>query len=192
MTDTDLYLRINEIKNYVYCPRISYYALCMGIDRETDLSKGGIAEEQITKKRMGRRKGALHAVHEGVRHFDVPLVSHFYRLVGRLDELIETPKGVYLVDYKDTERDYGYWALQMSAYRQAAEEMGYNVLGCYVYLISSKTYNEIKLKPGDTAKLKTTAAALYAFVETEVCPPPVKQIGKCRVCQYAQFCNDVF
>lgn len=191
MIDPDHYLRINEIKNYLYCARISFYTLCMGIDRETDLSRGGIAEEQATKKRMQRRKGAIHAVQSGVRQFDVTLTTHRYRLVGRLDEMIETDTGVYLVDYKDTQVDYGYWTLQMAAYACAAEEMGYNVLGCYVYAIPKRAYEEVSIRPAHRTRLGEIINALYEFLQTESCPPPVNQIGKCRVCQYARFCNDV-
>jgi CRISPR/Cas system-associated exonuclease Cas4 (RecB family) len=116
MTETDAYLRINEIKNMIYCPRISYYALCLGLDRETGLSRMGIAAEAEVKGRMRRRKHALHAVVDGERYFDVLLVSHVARLIGRIDELVATDAGVYLVDYKDTERDYGYWRAQLCAY----------------------------------------------------------------------------
>src|SRR5579871_6411125 len=81
--DTTHYLRINELKNYTYCPRISFYALCLGIDRETGLSRAGIDAEAETKVRMKRRKQALHSVKEGERHFDVTVYSHTLQLVGR-------------------------------------------------------------------------------------------------------------
>ena len=100
------YLRINELKNYAYCPRISFYTLCLGIDRETGLSKMGIEAEAEVKTRMKRRKHALHAVVDGQRHFDVTVFSHTYRIVGRLDEVVEAADGIYLIDYKDTDRDY--------------------------------------------------------------------------------------
>jgi CRISPR-associated exonuclease Cas4 len=192
MTETDGYLRVNELKNALYCPRISYYTLCLNIDRETDLSKGGIREEQTTKHRMKRRKGALHAVHEGERHFDVALVSHSHKFVGRLDEMVETERGVYLIDYKDAERDYGYRAMQMLAYKVAAEEMGWTVLGCYIYAIPTQTYEEIAFKRAGLAQLEQLLQMLHAMIEGEACPPPAKQLGKCQVCQYARFCNDVF
>jgi CRISPR-associated exonuclease Cas4 len=189
--NTETYLRINELKNFLYCPRISYYALCLRIDRETDLSRAGIVEEQVTKQRMQRRRQALHAVQDGTRHFDVSVVSHQYQVVGRLDEVVETSAGVYLVDYKDTERDYGYWSLQMLAYRLCMEEAGVNVIGVYIYTIPNRTYHEIQPKSADLRRLTQTLDSLQNMVNTEICPPPVDQIGKCRSCQYARFCNDV-
>jgi CRISPR-associated exonuclease Cas4 len=189
---TDTYLRINEIKNYLYCARTVYYALCLGIDRETDLSHAGIDAEHTTKQRMRRRKGALHAVHGGERRFDVPLVSERYRLVGRLDELVVTSEGVYLVDYKDTDRDYGYWRMQMLAYRLAVEESGAQVLGCYIYSIPAQEYQLVEFRAGDERKLLALIDAIQRMLVDEHCPPPVEQIGKCRSCQYANFCGDVF
>jgi CRISPR-associated exonuclease Cas4 len=185
-------LRINEIKNYLYCPRISYYTLCLDIDRETDLSRGGIREEARTKTRMQRRKGALHALLPGERHFDVPLENPALGLIGRLDELVETADGVVLIDYKDTAHDYGYWGVQMLAYRLCAEAMGWHVQGCALYIIPEKRYQELETKPKDEAKLRSILAALHTLVQDERCPPPVTQIGKCRSCQYSRFCNDIF
>jgi CRISPR-associated protein Cas4 len=190
--NTDHYLRINELKNYLYCPRISYYLLCLRLDRETDLSKAGQAAESTTKQRMKRRKQALHAVHAGERRFDVPLVSHRHAVLGRLDEMVVTDEGVYLVDYKDTDKDYGYWHVQMWAYRQAAQEMGYKVLGCYIYSIPKKAYQPLTFKAQHEQTFLRIRQQVADMVENERCPDPVDHIGKCRSCQYARFCNDVF
>jgi len=189
--DTDHYLRINEIKNYLYCPRISFYTLCLHIDRETDLSKGGIRAEQQIKDKMKRRKSALHAVHEGIRQYDVQLVSHRHRMIGRIDEIVETEAGIYLVDYKDTDRDYGYWQTQMAAYVLAAQETGAQVLGSYIYTIPTRKYQIVTIEPRDIQRLTQIIAALHNMTTSEICPPPVTQIGKCQSCQYQNFCADV-
>jgi CRISPR-associated protein Cas4 len=189
---TDDYLRINELKNYLYCARICYYGLCLRLDRETGLSTGGIRAEAETKQRMKRRKGALHAVHEGERAFDVPVVHHGLRVVGRLDEVVRTGAGVYLVDYKDTEKDYGYRAIQMLAYRLGMEAAGERVLGSYCYIIPQKEYVEVKPTARQRQQLDAAVAALQAMVRDEICPPATEQIGKCQVCQYSRFCNDIF
>lgn len=186
------YLRINEIKNYLYCGRISYYKLCLMLDIETDLSKGGIREEQIAKKQMKRRKNALHAVHAGTRHFDVDVAHHDMRYVGKLDEMVITDGGVYVVDYKDTDRDYGYWQVQMLAYQLATEAMGHTVLGCYVYIISKKEYKQITFKPKHHHQLTSILADLREMVVSERMPEATDHTGKCLSCQYARWCGDVF
>ncbi|MCS6837182.1 MAG: CRISPR-associated protein Cas4 [Anaerolineae bacterium] len=190
--NTDHYLRVNELKNYLYCPRTSYYSLCLSLERETDLSKAGHEAELTTKRQMKRRKRALHAVHEGDRVFDVALVSHVYEIVGRLDEMVVTEKGVYLIDYKDTDKDHGYWHVQMYAYQLAALEMGYNVLGCYVYSIPKKTYRALTFKAQHHQTFLRIRQELARMIADERCPQPIDHIGKCRVCQYVRFCNDVF
>lgn len=190
--DTSGYFRINEIKNYLYCPRIAFYTLCMGIDRETGLSRAGIEAEATTKVRIKRRRHAVHAAAEGVRHFDVLLASHRHQLVGRLDEIVETPEGVYLIDYKDTTKDFGYWSAQMYAYHLCAEEMGWRVLGSYIYSIPSRKYFAAKETAQHQKQLAVLLKDVQRMVADEICPPPSSVIGKCRVCQYARFCNDVF
>ena len=187
------YWRINELKNFLYCPRISYYTLCLRLDRETGLSRMGIEAEANTKDRMRRRKHALHAVVDGRRHLDVTVTSHDLRLVGKIDEVVETDDGVYLVDYKDTDKDFGYWRVQMCAYQRCAKELwSIPVLGCTIYSIPTQTYHAVKLNKKDNVKLERILEQLSETVNDERFPRPPKTAGKCRVCQYACFCNDVF
>jgi CRISPR-associated protein Cas4 len=189
--NTDNYIRVNDIKNAIYCPRISYYELCMRIDLETDLSKAGIREEQATKTKMKRRKQALHSVHQGERKFDVALVNHELKIVGRIDEIVSTEQGIYLVDYKDTDKDYGYWKLQLTAYQLCAKEMGYTVLGCYIYIIPKKSYKEVKPTSKDVEKLRELCLKVEEIVQEENFPPPNEIASKCYSCQYIRLCNDV-
>ncbi|MBN8593109.1 MAG: CRISPR-associated protein Cas4 [Anaerolineae bacterium] len=192
MSNTDDYLRINELKNYLYCPRISYYGLCLRLDRETHLSSGGIRAEASTKEKMKRRKGALHAIHAGEREFDVLVVHEGLRLIGRLDEVVRTAEGVYLVDYKDTDKDYGYWGVQMMAYRLGMEASGEQVLGSSIYSIPKQSYTEVKPTSRQRQQLEEAVQALAQMVAMERCPAATDHCGKCQSCQYARFCNDVF
>jgi CRISPR-associated protein Cas4 len=188
---TDHYLRINELKNAVYCLRIPFYTLCWSMDRDTKLARMGVEKEASVKQKMKRRKHALHTVHAGTRHFDVPVVYHELELVGRLDEIVETDAGLYLVDYKDTDRDYGYWKIQMAAYRLALEEAGETVQGCYVYTIPNQTYHDIRITKRERRKLAELAQQMHGLIASEICPPPTPHTGKCYSCQYANFCNDI-
>lgn len=191
LNPVDNYLRINEIKNYLYCPRIPFYTLCLEMDRETALSQLGIESESIAKKKMKRRKHALHAVHDGSRHFDVPVILDDYALIGRIDEVVETDAGCYIVDYKDTDRDYGYWKIQLYAYRLGIEAQGKMVLGCYIYTIPNQSYIEMKITQREAKKLDEIVQALRSVIETQICPDPTPHDRKCHTCQYACFCNDV-
>jgi CRISPR-associated protein Cas4 len=197
MSDTngnrDHYLRINEIKNYLYCARTAFYTLCMGLDRQTSLMQIGMEQEEATKQRMKRRKHALHAIHDGAeRHFSIPIYHDGLRIVGQLDEAVQVPDGLYLVDYKDQQQDMGYWRVQMLAYRLCVQSMGQTVLGCYVYTLGDQTYHEIKPTKRDEKKLRDTITALWGLIEQDVCPPPTTKHAKCRSCRYLRFCNDIF
>lgn len=190
--DTDHYLRINEIKNYIYCARIPYYRLCLGLDLETGLSRAGVTAEAETKTRMKRRKHALHSVKEGQRHFDVQLYSTTHQIIGRLDEIVETAGGLYLIDYKDAIRDHGYQEVQMGAYQRCAQEMlSQPVLGQYVYDIGAQRYVPIEVTAQTDRQLQRIVQDLHELIRREVCPPPTAHTGKCNVCQYSRFCNDV-
>ena len=190
--DTTAFLRINELKNALYCMRISYYALCLDLDRITRLAELGVEAEQETKHRMKRRKHALHSIVDGERYLSVPVWSAELQLVGQVDELIIAEDGVYVVDYKDTVQDYGYWAVQMAAYGHCVREcFEVEVKGSYVYTIPDMTYHEVNITRRTTQKLTDILDQLYEMIQTQRCPPPAKQIGKCRSCQFSRFCNDV-
>ena len=192
LPDTTGYLRINELKNHAYCPRIPYYTLCMGMDRTTRLAEMGVEAEIETKHRMNRRKHALHSVVEGTRHSDVAVWSRTWQLMGNVDEIVETSGGLYLVDYKDTAQDYGYWQMQMQAYRLCVEEcLSAPVLGCYIYTIPDMAYHPVALDRRVLGRLDRAIQAMQDVLKSEVCPPPTPHQGKCRVCQYRCFCNDV-
>ena len=151
----------------------------------------GIESEKATKQKMKRRKHALHAIHEGLRHFDVPVVLDDYALIGQIDEIIETDKGCYIVDYKDTDQDYGYWKIQLYAYQVGIEAQGQQVLGCYIYTIPNQSYRLVKMTQREAKTLKTITQALQQMIDTESCPAPTAHEQKCHTCQYARFCNDV-
>lgn len=190
--DTSHYIRINEIKNFLYCPRIPFYSLCLDLDRDTRLARIGIENEQRVKQQMKRRKHALHARHKGQRIYDVNVVHHEYQLIGKLDEIIHTNEGVYLVDYKDTDTDYGYWKIQMLAYRLCVETAGIKVLGCSVYTIPNQTYHDIRTTKHHEKKLHDIVQSLQVFLRYDVCPEPTPHQNKCRTCQYRRFCNDIW
>jgi len=186
------YIRINEIKNMIYCPRIPFYTLCLHLDRETGLSRLGLAAEAETKKRMKRRQHALHAVVEGERHFDQTVFSRQYGIIGQIDEVVVVPEGVYLVDYKDTDKDYGYWKVQLAAYAYCVQDMlGQLPLGCYVYSIPTQTYHEVTYNKRQQRKLMSLLAYLRGMTQHEICPEPTPQRAKCNTCQYLRFCNDI-
>lgn len=189
-SETEHYLRINEIKNYVYCPRIPFYTLILHLDRATALSQAGIEAEQTAKHKMKRRKHALHQVQQGERLFDLWVFHHDLQIVGQVDEVVTTTAGIYLVDYKDTDQDYGYWKLQLCAYQLAAEAMGKTVLGCYIYTIPDQTYHDIKITRREHNKLHTIIQAVHSLLEQPICPAPTPHTRKCLTCQYRRFCND--
>ncbi len=192
LVETDFYLRINELKNFVYCPRTTFYELCLHLNLTTASAEMGQEAEREVKEKLRRRKQALHTVVEGERRFDVTVFSHKHRLVGKIDELVLAADGIHIVEYKDTPTDYGYWKMQLMGYRLCVEESYERpVVGCWVYIIPEKRYQPITLSKRDMKKLEDTRQFILQMIEAERCPPPVKQRGKCYSCQYRRFCNDI-
>src|ERR1051325_3648497 len=86
-------LRVNDIKQYAYCPRVVFYQYCMPVNKKTTwkMEQGKIAEAQIDELEK-RRKLREYRLAEGNRRFHVWVSSKRLGLSGRWDLWIDPPE----------------------------------------------------------------------------------------------------
>jgi CRISPR-associated exonuclease Cas4 len=96
-------LRVNDLKQYEYCPRIVFYNTVMPLDRKVTfkMQRGTEAEFQLDalEKRRSLRRYKLG---DGERRFHVWLHSERLGLSGKMDLLIVSSRGYFPVDFKYT------------------------------------------------------------------------------------------
>src|SRR5574341_326691 len=98
-----LSLRVNDIKQDAFCPRVVFYQSCMAVNKKPTwkMEQGKIAEAQIGELEK-RRKLREFRLAEGTRKFHVWANSTQLGLSGKLDLLIDSPEGLFPVDFKMT------------------------------------------------------------------------------------------
>src|SRR5258708_34175246 len=96
-------LRVNDLKQFEYCPRIVFYNTVMPVERKTTIKMGRGKEQEFRLDALEtRRTLRRYDLGSGERRFHVWIESVHMGLIGKLDLLIASPKGYYPVDFKYT------------------------------------------------------------------------------------------
>jgi CRISPR-associated exonuclease Cas4 len=188
-------LRVNDIKQYAYCPRVVFYQYSMPVEKKTTwkMDQGKIEEAEIDRLEQ-RRKLTGYRLAEGERRFHFLLTSTRLGLTGKLDLLIDSPEGLFPVDFKwTTGRPHRNHIFQLCAYALLLEVHFHKpVTKGFVYLIPQSDAVVFDL----TAELKQQTEAVLEemrrMIETEQMPPPTPMRNRCTDCEYRNFCGDVF
>src|SRR5438093_11072144 len=96
-------LRVNDIKQYAYCPRIVFYQYTMPVEKKPTwkMEQGKIEEAEIDRLEK-RRKLSGYRLMEGEKRFHFRLSSARLRLTSKLDLLINSPEELFPMDFKWT------------------------------------------------------------------------------------------
>lgn len=188
-------VRVNDIKQYSYCPRIVFYQYSMPVEKKATwkMGQGKIEEDEIDRLEK-RRKLSGYKLAEGKRQFHVWLSSERLGLTGKLDLLIDSPEGLFPVDFKWTagspHRNHifqlcGYALLLEDCYRR-------DVNKGFVYLIPKNDAVVFDLTMELKAETFKVLDAIRSMVERERMPPPTPARNRCMDCEYRNFCGDIF
>ena len=188
-------IRVNDIKQYAYCPRIVFYQYCMPVEKKTTwkMEQGKIAEEEIDKLEK-RRKLQEYRLAEGRRRFHVWLSSEALGLSGKLDLLIDSPEGLFPVDFKlTTGRPHKNHIAQLCAYALLLQDCYQReVTKGFVYLIPSNDAVVFDLTEDRKAETEDIIAEIRRMIEKEQMPPPTPVRNRCTDCEYRNYCGDIF
>ena len=188
-------IRVNDIKQYAYCPRIVFYQYCMPVEKKATwkMEQGKIAEEKIDKLEK-RRKLREYRLAEGQRRFHVWLSSRRIGLSGKLDLLIDSPEGLFPVDFKmTTGRPHKNHIAQLCGYALLVEDC-YNraVTKGFVYLIPKNDAVVFDLTEERKAEAGAIIGEIRQMIEKEQMPPPTPVRNRCTDCEYRNYCGDIF
>jgi CRISPR-associated exonuclease Cas4 len=185
---------VEDLKQYLYCPRIVFYAHCMpGIRPRTFSMDAGHDDHQEARHNARRRTFTQMGVENGQREFDVDIVNAELNLHGRLDEVVTTDTGeVFPVDYKATDKVADNHRMQLAAYATLLEaDRHVTVNRGYIYLIPLRKARLIKIGHEDKQTVFELLETMTAMVAEEVMPPPTSIRSRCHGCEFRRFCNDV-
>lgn len=192
--------RVSDLKQYFFCPRIVYYHQCLPKVRPTTFQmQMGTEEGRAEHAREERRSLRAYGLKRGERFFDVALCSERLGLRGQLDMAIRTDDNAdgtleaIPVDYKLTPgRIVTHFALQVVAYGMLLEEAwGIPARRGFLYLIPSRRAKAIDMTPDRREQVRRAVEAMMDIALREQMPPPPGKRGKCVLCEFRRFCNDV-
>jgi len=193
--DLDYPVRVSDLKQWAYCPRVFYFLHCLPDVRPTTYKM--YAGREAGRSEVGReerRSLRVYGIAEGEREFDVPLYSARWGLRGEVDMVITVAgsREVIPVDYKLTRTTGTHFQLQVAVYGMMLEEArGVGVKRGFLYEIPLRRAEEIKIDAQMRKQVERAITAMKEIADREKMPAPVKNRSKCVVCEFRRFCNDV-
>jgi len=193
-------LRVTDLKQFDYCPRVVYYEYCRpGIRPTTYKMEAGIAAQDRVEELEKRRSLRAYGIENGTRHFNVSVRSIVLGLSGQVDLVIETdvveekPQRLVAVDFKQSRKKPGrHFKLQLACYALLLEEQWHlPVDEGYIYLIPTKQSVRVPITTRLRNDVRKHLKKIRTMIETEQMPPPTAQRSKCVNCEFRRFCNDV-
>ena len=194
--------RVTDLKQWVYCPRILYYALCLPDVRPTTFKmEAGIEAGEREEGREERRSLRTYGLKEGRREFNVAVSSARLGMNGKVDMVIWLDDGAgrcppipeaVVVDYKLSSTAGAHFQLQLAAYAVLLEEQfGALARRGFLYFIPLRKAEEVKLEQRLRQKLFKAVDEMHLMLAGERMPPATEQRGRCVACEFRRFCNDV-
>lgn len=188
-------LSVNDLKQFLYCPRIIYYQWIMPVHPPaTFLMKRGQRQEEQFERLEPRRALGRYGFEEAVRHFGLEISDESVGLIGKVDLVLEAPEQIAVVEFKATaSRLADNWKLQLCAYGLLAEQHFHRP--CPMGFVMLSDNDELmKVDLDDALKGHTLSAVKQAreLVMTQEFPDPTPVRRRCVQCEYRNFCGDVF
>lgn len=193
--DLEAPFRVTDLKQWVYCPRVLYYQVCLPKVRPvTYKMEAGKEAGRAEEGREARRSLNAYGLQGGRREFEVPLLSATLGLRGKPDMVVwlDETREVIPVDYKLSKIASEHCKLQIIAYGVMLEEIsGYAAKRGFVYLIPARRAAEVKIDKGGREKLQHALTEMHRILRYEKMPSPTLNRSKCLACEFRRFCNDV-
>lgn len=186
-------LRVTDIKQHLYCPRISYWTYVAPVEKRLPFKmEQGAADHAMLARLESRRTLKAYGIEQGIRKFHVRLHSEALALTGVLDALLETPEERIPVEYKDTLGGVRLnHRVQLAAYALLLRELpGPPVRRGMLFVIPEQRVHLVRLDAALDEVVRRAMEEIRATLETELMPPPADRWAKCRDCEFLRFCGD--
>ena len=188
-------IRVNDLKQFAYCPRIVFYQYTMPVERRATFKmEHGKSVEPRVEQLEQRRKLKEYGLAHGTRRFQVPMLSRRLGLSGRVDLLIETADGMFPVDFKDTTapiRDNH--RVQLCAYALLIEDtFGRPVRAGFIYRVPREDVTAVEMSATLRRDTLRAMQGIRTLIRAEQMPEATTVRARCADCEYRNYCGDVF
>jgi len=188
-----LKLRVTDIKQYIYCPRIIYFTYVCPVEKKITRKMQYGREAHLELDRLEKRRTfKRYNFKEGERKFHTGLYSLRLGLEGKLDVHIVAGGEIFPVEFKYSSQGHSLnHKYQLIAYAMLLEE-AYNKPVRYGFIyIDDRKVIPIEVTPNARVFVKEILEKIRLIVSKESMPDKTLQKGKCIDCEYRNFCGDV-
>jgi CRISPR-associated exonuclease Cas4 len=188
-------LRVNDLKQFEYCPRIVFYNTVMPLERKTTVKMERGKDEEFRLDALEKRRTLRrYELGSGERRFHVWLESPTLGLSGKLDLLIISNKGYFPVDFKYTRgRPHRNHVVQLAGYGLLVEEkFRTRVDTAFIYLTPVQQVISIGLTGQLKEEVRQRLSEMRTMIHDEILPPATPVRGRCEECEFRNYCGDVF
>ncbi|MCK4260995.1 MAG: CRISPR-associated protein Cas4 [Halanaerobiales bacterium] len=188
-------LKVTDLKQHSYCPRIVYYTYCQPVRKKTTFKmKFGKEEHDLIEKLETRRTLKRYGLDDGERFFRVRLYSQRLMLNGILDMMIKTDEKVIPVEYKYTNNPPGLnHKYQLTAYTMLLEEKYSSPIHQgMIYLIPQNTIYQFDITENMREFVAKSIRTIREMIKEERFPNATPYQGRCYDCEYRNYCGDVY
>ncbi|WP_425059229.1 CRISPR-associated exonuclease Cas4 [Sporomusa carbonis] len=187
-------LKVTDIKQYIYCPRIIYFLYICPVSKKTTYKmESGKVEHMVLDKLEERRTLKRYRLAEGERVFHTYLESERIGLQGKLDMHIVVDKQYYPVEYKFTERSASLnHKYQLVSYAMLLEDYyRCTVRNGLLYLVPKNEIIPVEITPNAREFVYEIIDKIRQIIRSERVPERQRKVNKCRDCEYRRFCGDI-
>jgi CRISPR-associated exonuclease Cas4 len=186
---------VTDLKQWAYCERIVYYHRVLpAIGKPTFKMREAIAAQELIERLEMRRNLIEYGLEGARRRFNVWLSNQALGLSGRVDLLLETKDQVAVVDFKLSSGVPGdNHRAQLGGYSLLAEAVCMlPARVAFLYRIPDNHVFSIEITPEMRECVRESVRAIRALAEAQMCPPPTTIRGRCKECEFANYCGDVW
>jgi len=188
-------LTATDLKQWAYCRRIPFYRHVLPLTPTPTYKMQRGKEIQAAVEALEKRRGfRAYGVREGERRFGVWLHSERLGFGGKLDLLVVTPDACYPVDFKDTEGGVRHnHRVQIAAYALLAEEAFQRPAPeGFVFIVPRKSVVSVPVAEPDRQAVLAAVAEIRWMIGHEDLPAPTPVRARCVVCEYRNYCADIW
>jgi CRISPR-associated exonuclease Cas4 len=188
-------LPVTELRQWVYCPRVVYYHQIMpGVGQPTYKMKEALRAQDLIERLEMRRTLGEYSLEHAERLFGVWLTDQRLGISGKLDLLLRGDHTAAVVDFKLTSGEVGEnHEMQLAAYAMLVES-SYGIpspLG-FIFRIPDNRIIPVPITPTMIARVVEAISKIRSLQATGDFPEATSVRKRCKECEYANYCGDVW
>jgi CRISPR-associated exonuclease Cas4 len=190
-------IRLTDLKNWAYCPRVVYYHRVMPEAAPmTGKMRSGLKAQELIEKLELKRTLDRYNFAGARRVFGRWLSDETVGISGRVDLILirEESDVAAVVDYKLTGGDLGdNHRLQLHGYAVLVERAyGVRVDQSFLYRIPDERVFVIPIEKAGRDRVLSAVDEIRKMIAEQILPPPTPTRTKCVDCEFANYCGDVW